>query len=212
MPPCSHRPAVSNTYETCATVERSTPDARHAVRDADRGQPRATVECTKPDARHAVRNGNRGQARAFRECRIVNACHAVRDGDGGETLAAGERAMPDARHVVRNHQIFDLHIVQIQMLCVIQGIIISTTKGNLAPCREVGDMHSCQSRATGERATTDARHTIRDGDGGQPRATVERATTDALHAVSDRDGGKTLATVKRAIQEIPTGHRHFFQA
>ena len=47
-----------------------------------------------------------------------------------------------------------------------------------------------------ERFTSNARHTIGDGDGGKARAIKERIISNARHTIGDGDGGEARAILR----------------
>ena len=65
--------------QAAAIIERTTPYARHAVRNSDGRQAAAFTERKTPYARHAVGDRDRRQARAFPERTLSYARHAVGD-------------------------------------------------------------------------------------------------------------------------------------
>ena len=73
--------------EAAAAIECSSPDARHAGRDADAREAAAAQECRIPDALYTIRDGDAREAAAVMECKISDACHAVRDHKVGDQFA-----------------------------------------------------------------------------------------------------------------------------
>jgi len=58
----------------------------------------------------------------------------------------------------------------------------------------IGDGDGGKARAIRERISSNARHTVGDGDGGEAGATIERIFSNARHTVGDGDGGEAGAT------------------
>ena len=56
-----------------------------------------------------------------------------------------------------------------------------------------------------ERTTSNARHTIGDGDGGKAKATRERTISNARHTIGDGDGGKARAILERTTSNARHG-------
>ena len=85
------------------------------------------------------------------------------------------------------------------MLGKIQWIRSICKKCNTTPCSNVRNNHFFKARASVERPTSNARHTIGDGDRCKARASPERSTSNALHAVGDGDRGKARAAKERTF-------------
>ena len=75
--------------------------------------------------------------------------------------------------------------------------IIERTTSNAR--HTIGDGDGGKAGAILERIISNARHTIGDGDRGKARAITERTTSNARHAVGDGDGGKLRAIIERII-------------
>ena len=81
--------------------------------------------------------------------------------------------------------------------------IIERTTSNAR--HTIGDGDGGKARATIERTTSNARHTIGDGDGGKARAQPERTTCNARHTIGDGDRGEAIAITERNISNARHG-------
>ncbi len=116
----------------------------------------ATLERRIPNARHAVRNGNRSQSRTTGERRISDACHrAIRRDD---TVFTPERQS----FATCFDQAIPLTMV-FRIPCTYLNTRQTCATGErLAPnaCHTIRDDNRGQPRATRERIIPDARHTV----------------------------------------------------
>ncbi len=104
----------------------------------------------QPIARHAVRDGDAGQATAILERQITDARHAVRDCDRSQAAAIPERTIADPL------------CIQAQGNTCNECITVNNPVADIMNSA----LYFYHTPATVERIFADARHAVRDGDGG----------------------------------------------
>ena len=120
-----------------------------------------------------------------------NARDTIRDGNGGKGGALSESKMSNVRYGVRNYQVLDFLVINIEIMRKPYRIGVSITKLNIAPiCYITGIIGFSKGGATRESSISNARDTIRDGDGAKAGAFQESRTSNARNAARDSDGSE----------------------
>ena len=126
----------------------------------------------------------------FFESRPTDARHAVRNGDGGQATTAREsRPCNSCSAFFQN----DFRVIR---HCSFISICYHSRINNAVFLTAI-------PRCAPESITTDIRHAVWDGNGGQATAVLESITTDS-HAVWDGNGGQATA----ALESTNTNDHH----
>ena len=123
-----------------------------------------------------------------------NACNAVRDCNACKRRTATECIILNFCSTIRNNKISNYSTIQIQIMCIIQWIGISTSKIYATPSGNVVYMYFFKSGATFKCITFNACHAVRYCNACKGVAIIERIISNACNTVGYCNACKAGAT------------------